>query len=267
MLLAPAQGRLPRGRQAALAACCSPPKLPPRIAAAADVAEALGRLLALPGQWALFAASLLGCTACHVTVIGLWPARVAPDPALRGLHPWAWGGRFHLRQSRPGAQPASLPIEAPPSCLCPQIRRKVLQGERPQVPPQDQLPGFKVGLPGLDVYCQLMRYAAPPHPPHPPPARSPPSPSAHGMHPPARPTAILHTSPAPARALAWPHHSPLPRPPMPSVYATGPPPALVDHAHFACPIPRRDCWAQEPGQRPLFTEVVQRLSWLLRAAR
>ena len=41
---------------------------------------------------------------------------------------------------------------------CLQIRRWVLDGRRPEVPPREALPGpGSASWPGLDAYCALMR--------------------------------------------------------------------------------------------------------------
>lgn len=57
------------------------------------------------------------------------------------------------------AQPSGLPLL--PSTLilwCPQIRRWVLDGRRPEVPPREAMPGpDSAQWHGLDAYCELMR--------------------------------------------------------------------------------------------------------------
>lgn len=153
------------------------------------------------------------------------------------LHPAEQGPAAQHCQGRPRLLPSLARGVPPLTCRCvplsaaPQIYYMLAQGERPDIPPLEELPGpdrHRLAA-SYDDYTQLLR--------------SVPCPAAV--------TACMRRMACRGGAVApW--------------QAAGPgTPPTADAGPFCGLPPCRDCWAEAPADRPGFAEVVPRLRAML----
>lgn len=117
------------------------------------MAAALCGPLTLPGECPLLGSSRLRSASARLhTMRWLWVH------GQNGMH--AAQLCFPVHASTPVQHlPTALPMQQP--TMHPQIRRKVLDGGRPEVPPLTELPGpDNHTFAPFEAYCQLMRWDA-----------------------------------------------------------------------------------------------------------